>query len=79
VVGETSNLMLADFGLARFDANGDLDPGFDGDGMMAVDFFSSFDGAGCVAIQPDGKIVAAGFARNGAATGLGMLRLLPGG
>ncbi len=79
VAGETSNLMLPDFGLARFDANGDLDPGFDGDGMMAVDFFGSFDGATCVAIQPDGKIVAAGFARNGTSTGLGMVRLLPGG
>jgi uncharacterized delta-60 repeat protein len=78
VVGETSNLMQPDFGLARFDAQGELDPGFDGDGMMAVDFFGTFDGANCVAIQPDGKIVAAGFARNGTSTGLGMVRLLPG-
>ena len=77
VVGETSNLMQPDFGIARFDAQGDLDPSFDGDGMMAVDFFGSFDGADCVAIQPDGKIVAAGFARNGTSTGLGMVRLLP--
>ncbi len=78
LVGQTSNLMLPDFAIARFGADGELDPGFDGDGMLGLDFFGSFDGAECVAIQPDGKIVAAGFARNGTATGLGMVRLLPG-
>jgi hypothetical protein len=46
--------------------------------MMAVDFFGTFDGATCVAIQPDAKVVAAGFAVNGTSTGLGMVRLLPG-
>ncbi len=45
--------------------------------MMPVDFFGASDGAECVAIQPDGKIVAASFARNGTTTGLGMVRLLP--
>ncbi|HKE20466.1 MAG TPA: hypothetical protein VKB80_36585, partial [Kofleriaceae bacterium] len=78
VAGQSSNLAVPDFAIARFDTTGALDGSFDGDGMLAVDFFGSFDGAACVALQPDGKIIAAGFARNGTATGLGMVRLLPG-
>ena len=78
VAGQSSNLSAPDFAIARFDAAGVLDGGFDGDGMRTVDFFGASDGAQCMAVQPDGKIVAAGFARNGTATGLGMVRLLPG-
>jgi uncharacterized delta-60 repeat protein len=52
------------FTLARFNTNGLLDSGFDGDGFAAIDFSgmgSSFDTARGVAVQPDGKIVAAGY------------------
>jgi uncharacterized delta-60 repeat protein len=41
---------------------GDLDPTFDGDGKVTTDFAGSFETAGAVAIQGDGKIVAAGTA-----------------
>src|SRR5918992_2510693 len=41
---------------------GDLDPTFDGDGKVTTDFAGSFEIAGAVAIQGDGKIVAAGTA-----------------
>src|SRR5919106_2509881 len=41
---------------------GDLDPTFDGDGKVTTDFAADLDEARGVAIQEDGKIVAAGFA-----------------
>jgi uncharacterized delta-60 repeat protein len=49
-----------DFVLARYTVNGALDPAFDGDGKVTTDFGGRSDGAGDLAIQPDGKIVAAG-------------------
>ncbi|MEU8776941.1 calcium-binding protein [Streptomyces sp. NPDC048606] len=49
-----------DFGLARFHANGTLDTGFGGDGFV-ITGFGDFDEARGVLVQPDGKIVAAGY------------------
>ena len=50
-----------EFALARYHPNGTPDAGFDGDGMLTTAF--GFSGAALdVAIQPDGKIVAAGSA-----------------
>jgi len=50
------------FALARWDGNGVLDPGFDGDGLQKVDFSSFMQAAYKVLLQPDGKILAVGFA-----------------
>ena len=49
------------WGIARYKADGSLDTTFSGDGKQTTDFgggggFAS----GAVAVQPDGKIVAAG-------------------
>ena len=59
----------AEFILARYCPNGQLDNGsncgpggFDGDGKLST-LIGSFDGARAVAIQEDGKIVAAGSTR----------------
>ncbi|MFI8965398.1 calcium-binding protein [Streptomyces sp. NPDC053493] len=49
-----------DFGVARFHPNGMPDTGFSGDGF-AVTGFGDFDEARGVLVQPDGKIVAAGY------------------
>ncbi|KOU22101.1 hypothetical protein ADK52_22375 [Streptomyces sp. WM6372] len=49
-----------DFGLARFHTNGAVDTGFGGDGFVVTGFLD-WDGARGVLVQPDGKIVAAGF------------------
>jgi uncharacterized delta-60 repeat protein len=50
-----------DFVLARLTTNGQLDPSFDGDGKVFTNFENdNFDAAEEVAIQPDGKIIAAG-------------------
>ena len=58
--GATGN----DFGLARFDTSGSLDPSFSGDGKRRTDFdLGETDGANGVALQADGKIVAVGVGR----------------
>jgi uncharacterized delta-60 repeat protein len=51
---------LNDFALARYHADGTLDKTFGGDGKVTTDFSAGADVARAVAIQPDGKIVAAG-------------------
>ena len=48
--------------LARYDTNGSLDPSFGGDGKVFTNFTSKEDNAARIAIQGDGKIVAAGWA-----------------
>ena len=49
-----------DFGLARYNANGALDTGFGTGGKVTTDFSGGEDIASGVAVQADGKIVAAG-------------------
>jgi uncharacterized delta-60 repeat protein len=53
------------FGLARYDTAGGLDPTFSGDGKVFTNLVSGYDHAWALAIQPDGKIVAAGAAQVG--------------
>jgi uncharacterized delta-60 repeat protein len=48
--------------VARLNANGSLDTTFDGDGKVATPVLNGYAGAFAVAIQPNGKIVAAGYA-----------------
>jgi len=48
-----------DFALARYNTDGSLDKGFDGDGKVLTDAGGS-DSAEAVALQSDGKIVAVG-------------------
>ncbi len=48
-----------------FAASGDLDPSFGSGGKVITPFGSSTDNANAVAIQSDGKIVAAGSSSNG--------------
>ena len=49
------------FALARLNADGTPDLSFDGDGRLVTDVGPFGGGAGAMALQPDGKIVAAGF------------------
>ena len=55
----------AGFELVRYNTDGTLDPSFDYDGKVATDFTTGGDGAYAVAIQQDGRIVAAGYAADG--------------
>ena len=66
----------SDFALLRFTSSGAPDSSFGTNGVLRVDFFGAADVANDVLVQADGKIVAAGSARNGT-TGLGMVRVAP--
>jgi uncharacterized delta-60 repeat protein len=62
-VGGTASLSdQLDFALARYNTDGSLDSTFDGDGKVTTDFRSGNDRAFGIALQRDGKIVAAGCA-----------------
>jgi uncharacterized delta-60 repeat protein len=63
VAGGTGATGLAgNFALARYNANGTLDTTFSGNGRVTTSFTAGKDVASGVAIQTDGKIVAAGGA-----------------
>jgi len=66
-----------DVGVSRYTNVGALDTTFGTAGLARIDFFGGFDTANDVVIQPDGRIVVGGSARNGTATSLGMARLVP--
>lgn len=53
-----------DFGVARFNANGSLDTSFGSAGRRTISFDTGSEYAWSVAVQPDGKIVAAGYSDN---------------
>jgi uncharacterized delta-60 repeat protein len=59
IVGETRQ---GRFAIARYNRNGTLDTMFGGDGRVTTNFTGGFDSANAVAIQGNGKIVAAGGA-----------------
>ena len=61
VVGGASGAPDRDFTVARYLPDGSLDPIFGGDGVVTTDF-GLFDAVRAVAIQADGKILAAGGA-----------------
>ena len=61
------------FALARYKINGNLDNSFSGDGKVTTPF-GSLAGATSVAIQTDGKIVAAGWKLSGSNTRFALAR-----
>jgi uncharacterized delta-60 repeat protein/uncharacterized repeat protein (TIGR01451 family) len=63
-----------DFAVARFNTDGSLDSTFHGDGKLTTDFFGDIDEARALAIQADGKLVAAGSARLSGAQGGALAR-----
>ena len=64
-VGRTdaAGLINTDFAVARYTADGKPNPAFPAGGFVTTDVAGRGDGANAVAVQPDGKIVAAGFAQ----------------
>lgn len=61
--GWVGTMYATDFALARFHPNGSLDRSFGEDGKVTTDFSGSPDLANALALQPDGKIIAAGYAQ----------------
>ncbi|MFF4274398.1 calcium-binding protein [Streptomyces sp. NPDC001536] len=66
VVGGEVGTTRFDFALMRFNTDGSVDTSFDGDGIVRTDF-GGYDGVDSLAVQPDGKIVAAGGSDSSAA------------
>jgi uncharacterized delta-60 repeat protein len=62
-VGQTrgANWGESNFAVFRFNNNGSLDTSFSGDGKVRTAFEASRDVASSVTIQPDGKIIVAGY------------------
>jgi uncharacterized delta-60 repeat protein len=61
---------VTDIAVARFDADGGLDPGFGSGGRFSTEFFGTplqgaLETAAAVLVQPDGKILVGGSARQG--------------
>ncbi len=54
-----------DFALVRYQASGSLDASFGGNGLVTTDFAGAADRAFAVALQADGRLVAAGSTHDG--------------
>jgi uncharacterized delta-60 repeat protein len=65
VAGHAFNGISWDFALLRYNNDGSLDTTFDSDGKVTTDFGNSYDLGDAIALQPDGKIVMAGFSEIG--------------
>ncbi len=74
LAGDYNNGSNYDFALARYDSTGVLDPSFSSNGLLSTALGSSQDVAHVVAIQPDQKIVVAGYSSNGTYHKIGVVR-----
>src|SRR5690606_14445294 len=68
------------FGIARLDANGNLDLNFDTDGTLTKDVrLGNNDFITSISIQPDNKILSVGYSSNGSGTDVSVVRFLANG
>lgn len=72
-----SNVTNDDFAIARYQTDGMLDASFGQNGRKIIRIGQSIDFANAVAIQTDGKIIAAGGFLNGAHYEFALVRLWP--
>lgn len=80
VAGDAGPNNSTDFALARYNFDGSLDYGFDGDGKVTTDFFGGSNDVGRgLAIQSDGKIVVAGHTTVSGNTDFALARYNPNG
>jgi len=75
VAGSSNNGSNFDFALIRYNPNGTLDPAFGTGGIVTLDIRNGDDQVSAIAIQPDGKIVVAGYSN----TDLALARFRPDG
>lgn len=64
LAGFAGNGVTSYFGLIRLTSTFDLDPSFGAEGLVTTDLSPLSVGANAVGLQPDGRIVAAGYARS---------------
>ena len=62
VAGTAGNSTIRDFAMARFNTDGSPDNTFSSDGVLTIEIGTSYDYANSLVIQPDGKLVVAGYA-----------------
>jgi uncharacterized delta-60 repeat protein len=77
--GRTRSGPKYNFALARYLPNGALDPTFDGDGIVVTPMSTVHDDVFELALQPDGKIVAAGWMLGTGRADIAMARYNPDG
>jgi uncharacterized delta-60 repeat protein len=76
-VGRDTSDQGRHFALTRYLAGGTLDRRFSGDGKQIIDFAGNDEEAGGVSIQPNGKIIVAGFANGNERARFALARLTP--
>ena len=76
--GSSSDGVNHDFALARYNMDGALDIGFSTDGKLTTSIGVVDNYAFSVALQPDGKIVVAGWSFNGGNTDFALARYISG-
>lgn len=80
VAGERrTDALDIDFAVARYNPNGSLDTTFDTDGKVITAFGPTNDQAFAVMVQPDGKLIAAGFSFLAPTGNFAVARYLPNG
>jgi uncharacterized delta-60 repeat protein len=75
-VGWVGDEVVDDFAIARYLPNGRLDRSFGGDGRLLVAFGAQSSEGKAVAIQPDGRILVAGYVDGPAGYEFAIVRLL---
>ena len=75
VAGFSHNGTDDDVSIVRFNADGSLDTGFNGNGKLILPLGSGEDQASDIALQSDGKIVVTGLSHNGTDFDLAIVRL----
>ncbi len=66
-----------DFFLIQYNSDGSLDTSFGTNGVVITDIAGDADSSNAIAVQSDGKIIAAGSAFFDSATGIALVRYLP--
>src|SRR5262245_41732594 len=75
--GTSYNGANDDFSLARYNPNGSLDSTFNGTGKVTTPIGAGYEDAYALALQPDGKLVAAGYTFNGLNYDFALVRYHP--
>lgn len=81
MVGNSSNSTtgFVEFVLTRYLPDGNLDPTFGGDGVVTTSFGDTSAITHTAAVQPDGRIIAAGYTIDNGVRALALARYLPNG
>jgi len=74
--GYTNDGSNEDFAVVRYSADGNLDGSFGTGGKVVIQVSGTFGEANALALQPDGKLVTAGYAYNGTDNDFALVRHL---